>query len=189
MTQTIFRPDRLDIRAFAQEGALLTGSVLPSKMARLAQDLYVMEQDSSSNSGGQPVSWQARGEMVPFAAGAAQPWVHLNLQTQVQLQCQRCLGPVTLPIDVARSFRFVKSEDEAAGQDDEAEEELLVIDKQFDLISLMEDELIMALPMVPTHDVCPVKVKLASSADDFEEALAEKPKAFAALGVLKAIRK
>jgi uncharacterized protein len=49
------------------------------------------------------------------------------------------------------------------------------------LRELIEDELLMALPVVPRHDECPTSVPLASSDDDFEVASAEKPNPFAAL--------
>ena len=69
--------------------------------------------------------------------------------------------------------------------EDECEEDLLVLSKQFDLRELLEDELLLELPLVPKHDVCPGKVKLASTDEDFKAALTQKPNAFAALGSLK----
>jgi uncharacterized protein len=89
------------------------------------------------------------------------------------------------PVDIERSFRFVRDEEEAAAQDEDAQEDLLVASKQFDLLALIEDELIMAMPFAPAHDVCPVPVKLSVSSEEYEAALNEKPKAFAALGDLK----
>ena len=182
--QTTHRPDRLDIRSFAQDATQLSGSLSLSKLERLAQDLYRLDADLDS----QTLQWEAAGSSIPIAGGAAQPWLHLEVSLQAPMQCQRCLEQVVLPVQIARDFRFVKNEEEANAQDDEAEEELLVIAKQFDLLELIEDEIIMALPMVPLHDTCPKKVKLASSAEDFEAALDAKPNAFAALGVLKKVK-
>ncbi len=56
---------------------------------------------------------------------------------------------------VDRSFRFVADEDTAAALDDEAEEDVLALSRSFDLLALVEDELLMALPVVPRHEVCP----------------------------------
>jgi uncharacterized protein len=50
---------------------------------------------------------------------------------------------------------------------------------------LIEDEVLMDLPVVPRHAVCPVPVKLATADPDFELA-AVKPNPFAALSALKA---
>ncbi len=178
------KPDRLDVRAFAQEGAQLHGSILLSKLERTIEDIPGREADFAS----QKLQWTARGESVPVAGGAAQSWLHLHLQASVPMQCQRCLQGMHAEIDVLRSFRFVRDEQEAQHQDDEAEEDLLVVSKQFDVLELIEDELILALPFAPTHETCPVAVKLASSADEFEAALGDKPHAFAALGVLKKVK-
>ena len=71
----------------------------------------------------------------------------------------------------------------------EVEEDLLVASRQFDLLALIEDELIMALPFAPAHEVCPISVKLQASSLDYEAALNAKPKAFAALGELKSVLK
>ncbi len=181
MTQQTHRPAHLDIRSFAQDAAQISGGLPLSKLERLAQDLYLVEADLASKT----VQWAATGSSMPIAGGAAQPWLHLEVKLQAPMQCQRCLQAVELPVEIERNFRFVKNEEEAMAQDDEAEEELLVASKQFDLLELIEDEIIMALPMVPLHETCPVKVKLASSAEDFEAAQEAKPNAFAALGVLK----
>ncbi|NJS37351.1 MAG: DUF177 domain-containing protein [Brachymonas sp.] len=185
MSSTTFRPDRLDVRAFAQNAAQLSGEITLSKLERLAQDLYRQEADLALKT----VNWQASGESVAVTGGAAQSWLHLSMQAQIPLQCQRCLQGMTHSIETEHSFRFVKDEAEANAQDDDAEEDLLVASKQFNLLELIEDELVMALPFVPVHEVCPVPVKLQASSEEYEAALNEKPKAFAALGELKSVLK
>ena len=185
MTQTSFRPDHLDVRAFAQSAAHLPGKLSLSKLERLAQDLYGSEADLASKF----VLWEATGESVAVSGGAAQAWLHLEIQAAVPMQCQRCLQGMLHSMHGQRSFRFVRDEAEANAQDDEAEEDLLVASKQFNLLELIEDELIMALPFAPTHEICPQTVKLQASSEAFDAALQEKPKAFAALGELKSVLK
>ena len=92
---------------------------------------------------------------------------------------------VDVPLEVDRAFRFVADEATAEALDDESEEDLLALSREFDLHELIEDELLMSLPVVPKHDECPSAVPLASSDDDFEEANAEKPNPFAALTDLR----
>jgi uncharacterized protein len=162
----------------------ISGNLPLLKLERLTQDLYRIEADLASKT----LQWTATGSSVPISGGAAQPWLHLEIALQAPMQCQRCLQEVVLPVQIERDFRFVKNEEEANAQDDDAEEELLVIAQQFDLLELIEDEIIMALPFAPLHETCPVNVKLASSSEEFEAAEAAKPNAFAALGALK-IRK
>ena len=181
MSSTPHHPAYLDIRTFAQNAVQLKGELPLSKCERLAQDLYGLEANLALKS----VAWQARGESVPVAGGVAQSWLHLELRGSVPLQCQRCLQGMKVAVALQRSFRFVRDEQEANAQDDDAEEDLLVASKQFDLFALIEDELIMALPFAPAHEICPSPVKLQASSEDFEAALDAKPNAFAALGVLK----
>lgn len=181
MTQATFRPDSLDVRSFAQNAAQLTGALSLSKLERLAQDLYRLDTDFSSKI----LTWKAGGKSVAVTGGVAQSWLSLEIEGSVPLQCQRCLQGMQEDIKLHRSFRFVRDEAEANAQDDDAEEDLLVASKQFDLLELIEDELILALPFAPAHEFCPVTVKLLSSSADFEAALNDKPKAFAALGAFK----
>jgi uncharacterized protein len=109
--------------------------------------------------------------------------VHLKADAVLPMTCQRCLEPVDIPLAVDRSFRFVADEETAAAQDDEAEEDLLAISRAFDLPGLVEDELLMEVPVVPRHDVCPTAVKLSVEDPDFEQPRPENP--FARLRVLK----
>jgi uncharacterized protein len=54
--------------------------------------------------------------------------------------------------------------------------------RSLDLVSLVEDELLLALPLVPRHEVCPQPLPM-SHGDDVQEEPAPNP--FAALAVLK----
>jgi uncharacterized protein len=93
-----------------------------------------------------------------------------------------------MPLEVKQWYRFVASEEIAMQQDDESEEDLLVMEPQFDLLAVLEDELLMALPLVPMHEQCPVPPVMQSArsgADEAALALAEKPNPFAVLAQLK----
>lgn len=102
-----------------------------------------------------PVQWSAVGSMQPVSGAAPQCVVDLAIRATATLECQRCLQPMTLPLLVERRFRFVAGEDEAARLDDELEEDVLALSPRFDLLALIEDELLLAMPLVPRHDACP----------------------------------
>ena len=178
-----YSPDRLDIKAFAQAGAPLQGNDALLKYERLAQEAQGLHPDLH-------VIWQARGELRAGAAEtqdqAAQPWLHLTVQAALPMLCQRCLTPVEVPLEVDRWFRFVADEATAEAQDDDAEEDLLAMSREFDLHALIEDELLMDLPVVARHDECPVAVTMESSSEDFDAAEEEKPNPFDALSNFKA---
>lgn len=122
--------------------------------------------------------------MVPQPDHADQIWLDLRATVDLPLQCQRCLGPVLATVQAERSFRFVVDEATAAALDDEAEEDILVISRDFDALTLVEDELILSLPLVPLHAVCPEAVPMAAVDPEFDAA-AEKPNPFAVLARLK----
>jgi uncharacterized protein len=124
-----------------------------------------------------------------MAADGATPavWLHLQAQTAVALTCQRCLGPVETPLVVDRWYRFVATEAQAEAEDDAADEDLLALEPRPDLLGVLEDELLMALPLVPMHEVCPQPLPSSAGAlpadTEGAEALRENP--FQALAKLK----
>jgi uncharacterized protein len=174
-----FDPRRLDVRRFAEQGAELGASDPVPGFARL-----VAETEEPDRAG--TVDWHARGELLNPRHVEPEVWVHLEAGAVMPLVCQRCLQPVDMPLKVHRSFRFVSDEATAAAHDDEAEEDLLALSRAFDLLELVEDELLMELPVAPRHDVCPEPVKMSAVDADFEAAEAHKEHPFAILGRLKA---
>lgn len=173
-----FDPHRLNVQAFAQAGATLSAVDLLSKYERLMAETGAPGADRE-------VRWTARGEQQTDASGYVRVWLHLEAVVNLPLTCQRCLGPADIELSVARDFRFVATEEQAEAEDEEAEEDVLVLSRDFDLQALVEDELLMELPLVPRHAVCPGEVKLAVQDADFEAASAAKPNPFAALAGLK----
>lgn len=179
-----YSPDRLDVKAFVQASAHLAGHDSLLKYERLAHEAKGLHPDLR-------VDWDAKGELRPAAAAAdvdvdaPQFWLHLTVHATFPMQCQRCLTPVDVPLDVGRSFRFVADEATAEALDDDAEEDLLALSREFSLHELIEDELLMALPVVPLHEECPTHVPMTASDEDFEEANVERPNPFAALAGIR----
>ncbi|HZY20308.1 MAG TPA: DUF177 domain-containing protein [Ramlibacter sp.] len=160
-----FSPTRLDVRAFAEDAAQLSGTARVGDFKRLAAEAAGQGND-------RPVQWSAQGEMLNPRHVQPQVWVHLRADAVLPMTCQRCLEPVDVALQVDRPFRFVADEETAAAEDDEAEEDLLAISRAFDLLQLIEDELLMEVPVVPRHEVCPAPVQLSAADPDFEEASA-----------------
>jgi uncharacterized protein len=173
-----FDPHRLDVRRFAEEGVQLEGSEALVRLRRL----HAEAQDGAQE---RAVHWSAQGELLNPSHVQPQVWVHLGADTSLPLVCQRCLHPVEVPLAVHRSFRFVADEAAAAAEDDTAEEDLLALSRSFDLLELVEDELLMEVPVAPMHDVCPVPVQLEHVDPDFQQAEAQREHPFAALSRLK----
>lgn len=184
--ETKFSPTGLDIAAFARTLGELSGrltlpvdeGVLKSRFTRLWAEAF-------DQSGVHQLNWMARGELRVGPQGQAQAWLYLEAQAVLPMQCQRCLGTVDAAVAAQRWFRFVEDEIAAAAEDDAAEEDVLVLSARFDLLALVEDELLMALPMVPKHETCPVQVLTTAGEAEFESVLEEKPHPFAALSAMK----
>ena len=175
-----FAPAALDVRAFARAGGQLADSTPVSSLPRLADDL-----PEEARAAVPPIEWSASGETREVQGAAdEQVWLSIKASGRLPMVCQRCLQPVEVPVEVDRAFRFVADERIAAEEDDDSEEDLLVISRTFDVLELLEDELLMALPLVPSHDVCPgggATVQVAADEPIFEE----KPNPFAALQGLR----
>jgi uncharacterized protein len=142
--------------------------------------------EQSQGLGGETfVTYSVQGSVRADAAGADEPWMHLSAQATLSLVCQRCMAPVDEVISFERDFRFVASEALAEVEDEESEEDVLVLSKAFNLLELIEDELLMSTPLVPKHEVCPQPVKLQAADPAFVELVQEKPNPFAMLQQLK----
>lgn len=168
---------RLNIQALARQAVPLVASTLLQNMKRLAKETQAPRSDLS-------IQWEARAEYRPRPGFDDEVWLHLEANMSVPLTCQRCLGAVLTPLRVDQWYRFVATEDIAMAEDDQSEEDLLVMEPQFDLLALLEDELLMALPPVPMHDSCPiVPTPLTGNTGGLGES-AGRPNPFAALAQL-----
>ena len=171
-------PPHMDVTAFAQSANAIAGHDLLSKYDRLMHETQGL-------GGDRMLDWSARGELRIDETGAEQVWLHVTVDASLPLTCQRYMGPVDIAVAVKRSFRFVVSEEAAEAQDEEAEEDVLALSRDFNLAELIEDEILMTLPVVPRHEKCPVEVNLMVTDPGFDAALHEKPNPFAVLAKLK----
>jgi len=173
-----FDPHRLDVRAFAEAGAVLSGDDSLRAYARLDAETALPAIDSR-------VRWKAVGARRGGAAAEPAPWLHLSAQACVPLTCQRCLTPVELDLQVDRRFRFAADEQTAAAEDEDSDEDVLAASHDFDLHALIEDELLMEIPITPRHEICPEPPRFSMEDADFSASEEERPNPFAVLGALR----
>jgi len=83
-----------------------------------------------------------------------QLWLHLKASLMVEQTCQRCLLPMQVDLSVDRHFRFVADEATALAEDDDCDEDLLSPAPDLTLQTLLEDELLLAMPLIPRHTSC-----------------------------------
>lgn len=199
-------PHAFDVFEFARSGRQAAGAVRVSQLPRMLNEVPADAPDRDTL-----FTWQAEGSTQPElqddGTEAAQPYLRLALHGAAWLECQRCLTPYEQHFDVEATYRLVATEEEAEEFPlDEDELDVIVGSRQFDLVELIEEELLLSLPLVPKHDVCPqVHESLVSGAageyasdpsDDesesedpapgaADEGGAGKPNPFAALEALK----
>lgn len=113
----------------------------------------------------------------------AQANVRGNIHTVLKLQCQRCMEHFNYEIISDFALGIVRSLEEAKSLSSEYEPALVKEDGQLALRDLVEDELILNLPLIPKHepDICETAFPLADSS--WEEAKGDSP--FQVLQALK----
>ncbi len=148
----IRQPTRLhdiDPYALARRGAVLVGPTATADLDRLASAL--IDTDGA-------VDWRAQFSTRQMAGDATQYWLDLDAQAALSVPCSQCAEPVTLPVTLATRLRLVADEAQAAALDESADDhDVVAADQHFDLVDLLQDELIMALPAFPEHDRCPIQ--------------------------------
>ena len=163
-------PLRLDVAAFAADGNALEGDWPGSTLERLAS-LQVPPQDL----GHAAVHWRVQGERRLKAGSEAQLWLTLSAQAPVWLTCQRCLQPMAVDLALDRRLRFVHGESQAEALDAESDDDVLALPRWLDLRELVEDELLLGLPLVPRHETCPQPLPVPIHLeDDSDEAVGER---------------
>lgn len=172
-----FDPRSVDIAAFAKQGGSEFGAWPVVALERLCDESHADAKPAAT----EHVQWRATAESRARRGGEPQPWLHLECQTHLSLVCQRCLQPVPVAVQVQRSFQFAADEAEAAAIDADSEDEVLALGRTLNLIELIEDECLLALPLVPRHEVCPQPITVRDDAAPFEERV----NPFAVLGGLK----
>jgi uncharacterized protein len=103
----------------------------------------------------------------------AKPSLRLSLRGSVVLICQRCLRPLEIALDVQSELELASSVRAINLAEDD--DDRVLATPNMNIASLIEDEAILSLPMVPMHEHC-VEVG--------EQSL-KKPSPFAVLAKLK----
>ncbi|MCL1886645.1 MAG: YceD family protein [Betaproteobacteria bacterium] len=101
------------------------------------------------------LQWVAEGKINP--SGYLQ--LDLAVKGRIDLMCQRCLEAFPFDLDSRATIILAGSEAQADEIEDRLEEddptEVIVGDKEIDMLVLVEDEALLTIPLSPRHDVCP----------------------------------
>ncbi|MEO7774880.1 MAG: YceD family protein [Steroidobacteraceae bacterium] len=86
-----------------------------------------------------------------FARERGRPVAQLEFAAQVQLRCQRCLEPMTVRLQGGSLVHLVPDEAAAQGLPEDAEM-LLAPEGRVPLQDLVEEDLLLSLPIAPRHE-------------------------------------
>jgi uncharacterized protein len=153
-------PELVDPERFARQETSCSGSVSLDRFERLAPMLASQEGT---------VDFRFR-----FSRDTRhRPLLEGRVEGVLLLQCQRCLEPVDLCVDARVSLVVVQGLDEAESLEPEFDP-LIVEDERVNLLLLVEDELLLAIPAVPRHLDC--EAATTESGEELEtEAVHENP--------------
>ena len=144
-----------DVFEIARSGASVEGVLPVSEMQRL---------DTPSREG--LFRWKAVG----FSDRENALFIDLEVDGELVQICQRCLENVGETLSFRRRFFLARSEREAdAAALDDDEVEVVVGSEHFDFAELVEDEIILSLPLAPKHRSCPQPLGIDDSGTDSHE--------------------
>ncbi len=126
---------------FARRGELLSGAIEISAFSRLREEL--MDTQGS-----------VQVEVVGSEVGDDR-FLLVSIEAEPRVECQRCLAPLAL--DLALNVRFLLVPLGQPMPDDELEDDSfdpILAERNLDVQALVEDELLLALPISPRHEVC-----------------------------------
>jgi uncharacterized protein len=89
--------------------------------------------------------------------GRGRPQLRCRVSGSLLMECQRCLQPVEVTVDSDRVLYLAGSEAEADRREAtlaDAGIEVMVVDRALDLAGVIEDEVLLSVPLVPRHPHC-----------------------------------
>lgn len=161
-------PDRVDIARQVQARRIYEGSLPLVAMRRLCESLA-----STEGSARYTVEFDKDGFGISFVA--------LRVEADLPLLCQRTLEVFSYPVSIDERLGVIAQESDEAGLP-EGYEPLLAPTGDLAIADVIEDELILALPVVPLKPGVPLEWKDPSAPDGAEE---QPVNPFAVLGALK----
>jgi len=142
-----------------------TGELTQQALPRLGQEVLAIDG---------PVRWSFSPDPRPLGPGRRRRRWWLDVSADLVCTCERCLGPVDLTLETRRGFEFFESAAKADAYSlkmDELESEsdpdtelvdYLSPEDGMTIATLVEDEILLNMPMAPKHGQCELPADLAA---------------------------
>lgn len=127
---------------FANRGEIIKGELPLGLLSRLAEFAVDGDEESTIEI---DLQFDTDNEGYRYISG--------SLTANVQLECQRCLKPVFKQIESEISLAIVKDEARAEKLPDYYDP-LIISEDRMQLSTLIEEEILLALPLVSYHEDC-----------------------------------
>lgn len=128
----------IDPLNFVQNKKIRRGKIAQSELARL-RDLVNRDEG---------FTYIIEGNMDKFG----KPGLKLLIKGRIVLQCQRCLGELTQEINIDALLILARNENELEVYDEDNTVDAVLAVHELDVGVLIEDEIILNLPISPRHE-------------------------------------
>jgi len=135
MNQTL--PVHLNFAQKAKIGFEIQGKLPIKQLKRLSESLLSDEGDISVE--------------LKFERVGPVPYIHGHITTELLLKCQRCMHSMPYAVDIRFKLGLVLNEAQMEKLPDDAEPYLIETDSNH-LPDMLEEELLLALPLVAMHE-------------------------------------
>jgi uncharacterized protein len=133
--------------------------------------------ESCAIESGDGFEWRVESNFMDFPGSEPRQVLQLGIKGRIHLVCQSCLQDCGLDLAQESRFLMVATEAEAdAYPIEDDQQEPLVASQHFDLLELIEDEILLSLPLIPKHPEGACQPHASSFGEDSAEAgVPEKP--------------
>jgi uncharacterized protein len=131
-------PKFIDPRRLVEQAGTLAGSVAPARLRRVVAPFAATH----------PVMVTVEVTIDDIR----RPRITGRVETEIDATCQRCLGPMSVTIEQEIDVVLVEGGTDAADDEDEILDVVEFVDGRFDIEQFVEDEVLLACPMIPMHE-------------------------------------
>lgn len=129
----------IDALDFVRSGKSLQGSIPVLNLKRLSSYLT-----------------NSAGELAYLVTGLLderdRPLLEISVNGTIDLSCQRCLEKIEYTLDMRTALLLARNEDELSRYDEDIFVDAIYASNELDILALIEDEVILSLPVSPRHE-------------------------------------
>lgn len=156
---------------FAQTGRELRGRVPLLSLVRL--------KDSLAQGADASLQYILRGS----SDGRGRLFLSIEIKGMLTLRCQRCLEKMPYPLQLANTLRLMRQAEARLPEDDDPlAPDCIDAMHELDVVDLLEEEILLALPYAPRHEDVACRIALTAGHG------AARPHAFAPLAAFEKLK-